>query len=233
MNIRVAIIDDNKNDIKEILSNLNKVVEQEFSLDTYEFTDEEFESSKELFDLYLLDIDMPYINGIDLAKKINNENKIARIIFISRREDLVFNTFFVECLYFVRKDRLLGDLQSAMAKFLSYFVKNQQVYEFSVEEVDYQLNYIDICYFEIFRNTMYIVTKDQKYSIRKTMKQLIEEIKSDDFNRIHESFYVNFENVKILKHNTLVMKNGDELQVSRRKSKLVHEQYSRFLMNRG
>lgn len=85
LNIRVAIIDDNKNDIKEILSNLNKVVEQEFSLETYEFTDEEFEISKELFDLYLLDIDMPYINGIDLAKKINKENKIARIIFISRR----------------------------------------------------------------------------------------------------------------------------------------------------
>lgn len=145
----------------------------------------------------------------------------------------MLNTFSVECLYFVRKDRPLGDLQSALTKFLSYFVKNQQVYEFSVEGVDYQLNYIDICYFEIFRNTMYIVTKDQKYSIRKTMKQLIEEIKSDDFNRIHESFYVNLENVKIFKHNTLVMKNGDELQVSRRKNKLVHEQYSRFLINRG
>lgn len=65
------------------------------------------------------------------------------------------------------------------------------------------------------------------------MKQLIEEIKSDDFNRIHESFYVNLENVKTFKHNTLVMKNGDELQVSRRKNKLVHEQYSRFLINRG
>lgn len=66
----------------------------------------------------------------------------------------MLNTFSVECLYFVRKDRPLGDLQSALTKFLSYFVKNQQVYEFSVGGVDYQLNYIDICYFEIFRNTM-------------------------------------------------------------------------------
>lgn len=55
------------------------------------------------YDICFLDIDLKNEDGITLAKKLKTYNSQLIIIFISQREDLVFQTFSVQPFQFIRK----------------------------------------------------------------------------------------------------------------------------------
>ena len=90
-----AICDDDEI-VCEAVSNK---VKGHFELCGIEIKVESFTSSMELYniikndnmkyDLLLLDIDMPKLNGVDLAEKVKSINKDIDIIFISNREGKV------------------------------------------------------------------------------------------------------------------------------------------------
>lgn len=233
MEIRVAIVDDAKEDREQVIKCFSTIhiPNTHFQLD--EFDDVSFTMNTAQYDLYLLDLDMPSITGLELAKRINETNPAARVIFISYREDLVFNTFAVESLYFVRKEFLKDDLLKALTKFANYFIKSNQVFIFDNGKNQEEIFYKDIYYFEVYKNDMYIVTKQNKYIIRKTMKKIIEEINDDSFVKIHMSFLVNLSNVNSIKDGVMILKNSVELKISRRKIKEISEAFVQYLLRRG
>lgn len=233
MEVNVAIVDDNKEDIQNILQCLNDNLSMNILLKVETFSDQSFSEVNKKFDLYLLDIDMPTTSGIELAEKINEYCKESRIIFISRREDLVFDTFIVESLYFVRKDKLEDDLKQAIHKYLDYFEMNNKVYKFFVNGIEQTVKYRDIYYFEVFRNNLYVITKFKKYSIRKAMKSVVNDVSEDTFIRIHESFYINMNNIESINDDIVIMKNKHELHISRRNVKFIKQKYAKYLMQRG
>ena len=54
------------------------------------------------YDLYFLDIDMP-VNGIEIARKIKSYNDNMIVIFVSFRDDLIFEALQTFPYYFLRK----------------------------------------------------------------------------------------------------------------------------------
>ena len=65
-------------------------------------------------DIYFLDIDLPGQNGILLAQKIRAVCPDALILFVSAKEELVYHTFQVQPLAFVRKSCFREDMEQAM-----------------------------------------------------------------------------------------------------------------------
>ena len=52
------------------------------------------------YDIYFLDIDMPY-NGLEMARKIKSFNDDIIVIFVSFREDLIFEALQTFPYYFI------------------------------------------------------------------------------------------------------------------------------------
>lgn len=83
--MKIAICDDDKNELFRILSVLADYQTQR----NIEFSYKLFDNSTELasnllqehYDIYLLDVVMPGLNGIELAKEIRSSDKAADIIF--------------------------------------------------------------------------------------------------------------------------------------------------------
>jgi two-component SAPR family response regulator len=55
------------------------------------------------FDVIFLDIDMPEITGFDAAKKVKEISPESKIIFVTSKHDLVYNSFEYQPFYFIRK----------------------------------------------------------------------------------------------------------------------------------
>lgn len=55
-------------------------------------------------DVCFMDIDLVGENGIHIVEEMKKHNKNLVVIFVSVREDLVFNTFSVEPFQFIRKN---------------------------------------------------------------------------------------------------------------------------------
>ena len=61
-------------------------------------------------DVCFMDIDLVGENGIHIVEEMKKHNKNLVVIFVSVREDLVFNTFSVEPFQFIRKNHYQRDL---------------------------------------------------------------------------------------------------------------------------
>lgn len=122
--IKIAIVDDSIDYIRFIYDKVDKIM-KDLNYDQYEiktFTDGiKLIESDTKFDLLLLDIDMPTIDGFNLAKKISNNIAAldnATIIYISTYDNLVYESFKYSPLRFIRKNRINEELCEAIQAFL-------------------------------------------------------------------------------------------------------------------
>lgn len=60
-------------------------------------------------ELVILDIDMPGMNGVDFGQKLRAQHNDVEIIYVTNREDRVFDSLKVNPVGFVRKSHLLED----------------------------------------------------------------------------------------------------------------------------
>ena len=63
-------------------------------------------SNGEYYDLFILDIEMPNLDGMELAKVIKEHIKNPVIIFLTSYTDYVYNAFEVEAFRFIPKENM-------------------------------------------------------------------------------------------------------------------------------
>lgn len=102
MTLQVCIIDDNKIDITKIKNEISLLCTDEFDPNIVSLYKINNLSSIPNSQIYFIDIDMPKFDGFTVAKYILNRNKSSHIIFVTNRDDLVFDSFDFNTFYFVR-----------------------------------------------------------------------------------------------------------------------------------
>lgn len=107
--MRVAVCDDDKDFLKSVLAPLIKRAVRQAAVDARVsfFTDgaallEKFSESG--FDLVILDIDMPALNGKELAGKLRLLDSTFFLVFATSYRDEVYNTIPYRINAFVTKD---------------------------------------------------------------------------------------------------------------------------------
>ena len=96
----------------------------------------------EKYDICFLDIDLKNEDGITLAKKLKTYNSQLIIIFISQREDLVFQTFSVQPFQFIRKKHYQEDIKEVFNQ-LNYSLQ-QTTMSLKINHQKIYLNPLDI-----------------------------------------------------------------------------------------
>lgn len=109
MIVNIAVCDDKQASLdiiqKELVkaaNNLNITIETYLYMDGNEVVDL-ICNSKEDFDILFLDIDMPNISGLEVAKKIRNAGSDIILIFISAHEQYVFESIDYNPFKYIRK----------------------------------------------------------------------------------------------------------------------------------
>lgn len=63
------------------------------------------------YDYYFIDIMLDGENGINCGKAILDKNYFAKIIYMSSEDSLVYDTFVSKVYFFLRKEKLIQDLE--------------------------------------------------------------------------------------------------------------------------
>ena len=106
--IHIAICDDEEVFVEKIRNEARAVLEtQDEDFEIFCYTDgnkllADYEAKK--FDLVLLDIDMPDVDGFEVAEKLNIKSDEVKVAFISSYENLVFKSFRLKPFRFIRKE---------------------------------------------------------------------------------------------------------------------------------
>lgn len=168
--------------------------------------------------ILFLDIDMPGLNGFELAARLNKISQDIVILFVSDYDDFVYRSFEYNPFRFLRKAHLGKELPDAFQRAVEKCIIDEETLIFQTTYDEICLRVKDIYYLESARNYYTIHCPDNTYRCRGTLSQAERIVESYDFYRIHAGYLVNLENIDTLSGNhSIIMKNGQPLTVSQRK----------------
>lgn len=188
--------------------------------------------STEGYDVFFLDIDLKEKSGIDIAKLIRvrkpEYNQI--IIFISARNDLVFESFSVRPFHFVRKSNFNNDMKILLKLLNNYFKNTMKLVTFNYYGRKTSILQKDILYIETYGHNIAIITKENQYEYRSTMKEALELIGTNFVVQIQRSFAVSLMQIKEIDKDTVTLKNGKSFTIGRKYKETLLQKYKEFLL---
>lgn len=183
------------------------------------------------FHLYFLDIDMPKPTGLELAAQIRRADRAASIMFISSREEYVFEAIKARPFRFVRKSHFKSDLKEALAEFcrMDQPSADNKVLTLEVQSELYRFYIPEILYVQAKDNYLDIVTEERSTLIRYRISDLEKQLEQHRFLRIHKSYLVSFSHIHLIHGREVILKNEARLPISRYRLDAVREKFKEYM----
>lgn len=184
---------------------------------------------EQYFQIYFLDISMPFMDGITLAQEILKQQEEALIIFVSARESDIFRTFIVNPFAFIRKENFLQDLENVIEEFCDRYRQEEQICWVQDKNGDYiPLKVGQVLFLEEQDDDVYVMTVQKNFLIRNSLKKLEKSLEEYPFVRTHKSFLVNLMMIYQIKDDKVLLENGIELPLSCFHTRNVRRQFCKY-----
>lgn len=184
------------------------------------------------FDVYLLDMKLPDMDGLDVAKQIRRRFSEPILIYITHYVNYSIKAYEVNTYRYILKKELEENLPRAYLAMREALMKRKKQDLFYMVEhygEREKIFYRDIYYLKKNKKYVSIVHKDGVNSVRMSLGAMLEELHGKEFLMIDRSYIVNINHVKSLKDDGVCIVNGEILPVSRPKLNHVRD----AIMNSG
>ena len=174
--LNVAICDDDT----LILEKVGELVGDFFRKNCTEIKTQLYQSSENLiydlhdglnYNLFLLDIEMPGANGMEIAKSIHDHMPAATVIFITSHLEYAIEAYEFSVFRYIPKSAIEEKLPAALRDFYKlYGLERNEFYMVQTKKRVEQLNYREILY--ILKDGKYAVfylSDSRTVSVRKTL----------------------------------------------------------------
>ena len=169
------------------------------------------------YDLFLLDIEMPGANGMELAKRIHDHMPAATVIFITSHLEYAIEAYEFSVFRYIPKSAIEEKLPAALRDFYKlYGLERNEFYMVQTKKRVEQLNYREILY--ILKNGKYAVfylSGSRTVSVRKTLAQVFKEINKDYFYFVDRGCIVNLAKVIGVNDSGVLLPDDRQLVISR------------------
>lgn len=222
--MRIAVCDDEELFRIEYKSVLDKVlINAEYDIDTFSGGSSLYEAFlKNPFDLVFLDIEMPGIDGITLAKRLRTVSENVQIVFLTSHIEYALEGYEVNALRYLVKPVDMNKL-SEVLKYIQDKKNNSRQIMIKQEGEDIVIDLSDIIYMESMDKNVRIVTSQSEYITRYNISDYEEELKNSGFLRIHRGYLISLSKVKKIVKNDVVMDGDISLPVSRSNIKTLKD----------
>lgn len=240
MDFSLAIVDDDAKDRKMVFEKLADVFKtRQRTVRISSFPNAESYlialNAGDTFDLTFLDIEMPGMDGITMAKEMRTAGRKNRIVYVSNREDLVFDSLETKPFGFVRKSHFERDSDKVIDSFLETIKEEgKSVFLLVSEGRQINLSLGEIIYVESKGKKQYFHVLHQKESLptSRTMKDIKGELEDKGFLECYKGILVNFLAIKVIGEDSIQLKNGSILPLARRKANDFRKEYMYLMQDR-
>lgn len=219
--INIAICDDEKLQVdllhKYVISwasknNILVNIETFYNAESFEFK----WSMNKKYDILLLDIEMPGINGVELAKRIRIEDDILDIIFITAISDYIAEGYDVSALNYLIKPIKEAKLYECLDKAMGKMPKEEKTIIINMDGENHRIVQNDILYIESVGHLLEIHTVDKKYTTRKNIGDIEKELDNCILLKCHRSYIVGLKHIRKIGKADILLDNKQMIPVSRR-----------------
>ena len=221
--IRIALCDDNKEDMLQLHQ---KIVEwyrensKNQSVSITEYSDSVYLSSVivagDSYDVFFLDVEMPKVDGFQLADKIRNKLPAAIIVFLTSHSELASDGYKFRALRYVFKLVLSQKLPEALEAVQKEFSALESGYLVVPHYTDaLRIPYNEILYVQHILRSSQIYTLRGVIKDNRGLKTIYSVIGDKRFIYIDRSTFVSIDFIRELKGNEIILRTGESLAISR------------------
>lgn len=241
--MKIAICDDNLTCLNHVSSIAREYIEQhpEKGLipEFFSHPEDLMESAEKLggFDLYILDIVMPGMTGIELGIKLRNDGYDGKIIYVTSSEEYSLEAFRVKAFDYIIKpitrDVFFNTVNEAIA---SLSEKKDKSFILKAKDRSVKLTYDSIMYAELNKRMIrYYLTNGRtidSLTIRTTFSQATTDLLSDKrFTACGQSMVVNMDYITEIENSAIVFGNTYRAFLGEKLCRKLRDTWSEYLFS--
>ncbi len=236
--LNVCICDDDARDIAQIQALAERFSKghPEFSLKLQTFFSSldllEHLKEKGGFDLYLLDVLMPHVQGMELARQIRKRNEAAEILFLTSSPEYALDAFEVAaCGY--RLKPVDGEKFNSAVLAAAYRLTRPENSCLVLKTKDgiRKLLFRELVVVESFNHDrVCTLSNGSKAVTSDTLASLMERLSADPrFFSPHRAYIINMEHITALNDNHVLLSTGQQIPVARTSYTALKKAYMNYL----
>ena len=167
-------------------------------------------------DLLFLDIEMPYVTGIDFLK---NTPQPPKVIFTTAYEQYAIKGYELDVLDYLLKpisfERFLKSANKAYDYFASTSTKEAGYLFIKTDNKLEKVNLEELLFVEAMENYVALYTADKKLITHSTLKALQEKLPASQFIQPHKSYVVNIQCIQSIEGNILHVGGKYQIPISK------------------
>lgn len=231
--LRIAVCDDEPVYLNKITGLLRELLRNHgisfYKIDTY-LSGKNFIQSDIPFayDVIFLDINMPEMDGLEVARRIRQRSQDILLVFVTTFIDYAMDGYRMNAIRYLLKDMLEESLPECVEAI---------VHKLSLQACERQYNFMEgekkiavdsIMYVESRMHKLLFYIMEQKptqYSLYGKLDDMEAEFLNAGFLRIHKSYLINIKYIESISNYKVYLKNNMMLPIPREKFQQVRERY--------
>lgn len=220
--INVAIIEDEKDAAEILTQHLMRFTKEKgtaFHSICYNNPVMFLENYKPNFDLILLDIELPDINGMDVARKLRKIDNSVMIVFVTNMAQFAIKGYEVNAFDFIVKPVSYINFALKLERVVDIIkTKTEIKIMVTVDDESKFITAMEICYVEVIKHRVIYHTINGIFESYGTLKKIEPILLKADFAKCNNCYLVNLRYVSRVKGYTVTVAS-EELQISHPKKK--------------
>ena len=215
----IAIVEDESDFSAQLQSYLAQYSDEQgirFKVSIFHDGMEILEGYKPVYDVILMDIEMPNMNGMDAAAQIRLVDPDVVMMFITNVASYALRGYEVGALDFVMKPVTYYTFAMRFARVLKRARRReQQQILLTLPDGVKKLEIQQIYYIEVQNRILHYYTDEGEYCVRGTMQSMEQVLAPHPFVKCNHWYIVNLKHVSEVRQNIVVV-GGHMLEISRR-----------------
>ncbi|MCH5718860.1 LytR/AlgR family response regulator transcription factor [Niabella hibiscisoli] len=179
-------------------------------------------------DLVFIDIQMPELSGMEFMRHFNHRH---HFIITSAYLEYALNAFEFQVVDFLLKPIVFNRFKQSIEKFIQWRLNFTRAAEsgYLIVRADRQYHHIafdSLLYIEALKDYIRIHTNEKAILVWENMKDILGRLPSQQFLRIHRSYIISTQQIKLIESNRIQLTNSNWLPIGETYRKIVSDWFS-------
>ena len=234
--IKIAIVEDEN----EMSSDLKKHIEKFFNQHDKKITIDIFDNAvkfldkyKSKYDLVFMDINLPYMDGIEASEKLRNIDPTVIIVFVTSLAQYAIEGYKVHAFDYVLKPVNYYNFVLTLERILPHLKDNDKSIVIYTNKTSFKKILIErIKYIEIINHKLVFHTLDGDYETHGALNDYVDILKDDYFELCNRCYLINLKMVSQVTPDSVII-DEESLLISRPKRKQFLHVLNEFIATGG
>ena len=232
--IRLVVLEDEKTACDALLGCIKRYSEESkknFDVVAYDNALDFIDKYKVSADVIFMDIQMPYLNGMDAAKKVREMDENVVIVFVTNLARYAIEAYEVNAYDFVLKPVRYSAFSMKMDRICRYVERNRngtRLLNIITREVKKRVYVSEIKYVEVRNHEVILHCVDEEIKFRGTLSAIANELHEAEFALCNSCYLVNLKYVTEIDGDSVNV-GGEKLRISQPKRKQFVREVAKYI----